>query len=51
MSAQRAVHRLMTVAREKMQHLGFVYRIDRVTRTGRVLDSEYVDYAHDVCWC
>jgi hypothetical protein len=51
MIPQRAVHRLMTVAREKMQHLGFVYRIDRVTRTGRVLDSQYVDYAHDVCWC
>jgi hypothetical protein len=35
MAAQRAVHRLMTVAREKMQHLGFVYRIDRVTRKER----------------
>jgi hypothetical protein len=51
MPAQRAVHRLMSIAQEKLQHLGFVYRVDRVTRTGRVLDSEYVDYAHDVCWC
>lgn len=49
MIPQRAVHRLMTVAIEKLQHLGFVYRIDRVTRTGRVLDSEYVALA-DVCW-
>jgi hypothetical protein len=51
MTAQRAVHRIMQIAVERLQHLGFVYRIDRVTRTGRVLDSEYVDYAHDVCWC
>jgi hypothetical protein len=42
MTAQRAVHRIMQIAAERLQHLGFIYRIDRVTRTGRVLDSEYV---------
>lgn len=50
MPAQRAVHRLMTVAIERLQHLGFVYRIDRVTRTGRVLDSVYVQL-DSIAWC
>jgi hypothetical protein len=50
MPAQRAVHRIMEIAKEKLQHLGFVYRIDRVTRTGRVLDSEYVQLDL-IAWC
>lgn len=50
MIPQRSVHRLMTVAKERLQHLGFVYRVDRVTRTGRVLDSEYVSL-DNVIWC
>jgi hypothetical protein len=45
------VHRIMAIALEKIPHLGFIYRVDRVTRTGRVLDSEYVDYSSQVCWC
>lgn len=49
MNTQRAVHRVMTVAKERIQHLGFVYRVDRVTRSGRVLDSEYV-YLDSVVW-
>lgn len=48
--AQRAVHRLMSIAQEKLQHLGFVYRIDRVTRTGRVLDSQFVLF-DQITWC
>jgi hypothetical protein len=40
----------MSIAQEKMQHLGFVYRVDRVTRTGRVLDSEYVQLDL-IAWC
>lgn len=50
MIPQRAVHRLMTVAKDKLQYLGFVYRIDRVTRTGRLLDSEYVQLDL-IAWC
>lgn len=50
MTPQRAVHRIMQIAAERLQHLGFVYRIDRVTRTGRVLDSEYVRLDL-IAWC
>jgi hypothetical protein len=50
MTPQRAVHRIMQIAAERLQHLGFVYRIDRVTRTGRVLDSEYV-LLDLIAWC
>lgn len=50
MPATRAVHRLMSIAQEKLQHLGLVYRVDRVTRTGRVLDSEYVQLDL-IAWC
>jgi hypothetical protein len=50
MTAQRAVHRLMYLAAERLQHLGFVYRIDRVTRTGRVLDSQFV-LLDQITWC
>jgi hypothetical protein len=50
MTAQRAVHRIMQIAAERLQHLGFVYRVDRVTRTGRVLDSEYVRLDL-IAWC
>jgi len=49
MTAQRAVHRLMS-AIASLPHLGFVYRIDRVTRTGRVLSSEFV-LLDQVIWC
>lgn len=50
MPTQRAVHRMMSIAQEKLQHLGFVYRIDRVTRTGRVLDSQFV-LIDSITWC
>jgi hypothetical protein len=50
MSAQRSVHRFISFL-ARIPGYGFVYRVDRVTRTGRVLDSEYVDYQRDVCWC
>jgi hypothetical protein len=50
MNPQRAVHRIMQIAAERLQHLGFVYRIDRVTRTGRVLDSEFV-LLDQITWC
>jgi hypothetical protein len=50
MIPQRAVHRIMQIAAERLQHLGFVYRVDRVTRTGRVLDSEYVQLDL-IAWC
>lgn len=49
MIPQRAVHRLMS-AIAMLPHLGFVYRIDRVTRTGRVLDSVYVQL-DSIAWC
>jgi hypothetical protein len=49
MIPQRAVHRLMS-AIAKLPHLGFVYRIDRVTRTGRVLDRSYVRLDL-ITWC
>jgi hypothetical protein len=50
MPAQRAVHRIMQIAVERLQHLGLVYRVDRVTRTGRVLDSEFV-LLDQITWC
>lgn len=50
MTPQRAVHRIMEIALQKLPHLGFVYRVDRITRSGRVLDSEYV-CLDNVIWC
>lgn len=50
MTPQRAVHRIMEIATQAIPHLGFLYRIDRVTRTGRVLDSEYVQLDL-IAWC
>jgi hypothetical protein len=51
MTAQRAVHRLMFLAIQQIGSLGLIYRIDRVSRSGRLLSSEYVDINHEVVWC
>jgi hypothetical protein len=49
MTAQRAVHRLMTLA-ERIPHIGFVYRTDLVSRSGRLLGSLYVAI-DSITWC
>ncbi|MBB5508116.1 hypothetical protein HDG35_004394 [Paraburkholderia sp. JPY681] len=51
MNSTRAVHRVMEIAKDKIPLLGWIYRVDRVTRSGRVIDSEYVDWSRDVSWC
>jgi hypothetical protein len=49
MIPQRAVHRLMSLA-ERIPHIGFVYRTDLVSRSGRRLGSFYVAI-DSITWC
>ncbi|MBB5414061.1 hypothetical protein HDG42_000085 [Paraburkholderia sp. JPY171] len=50
MKAERAVHRVMQIATQAVPLLGWIYRVDRVTRSGRVIDSEYVSL-DSIAWC
>ena len=49
MIPQRAVHRFMS-AFAKLPHIGWVYRSEAVTRTGRVIETKYVAI-DSVVWC
>lgn len=49
MTPMRAVHRFMSDL-AKLQHEGWVYRSEAVTRTGRVIESHLVRL-DDIAWC
>lgn len=49
MNPQRAIHRSMS-GLAKLQHDGWVFRSEAVTRTGRVIESHLVRL-DDICWC
>jgi hypothetical protein len=49
MTPQRAVHRLMS-AIASVPHIGFVYRTDLVSRSGRRIGSFYVAI-DSIAWC